>query len=74
MIHLLAVDDGGDDAGTDEASGLLFSYVDLEERIPAHHRLRKVRLDLPGKCGEHQLRNQEVFYEKREQTDAGISA
>ena len=31
-------------------------------------------LDLPGKCGEHQLRNQEVFYGKREQTDAGISA
>ncbi len=31
-------------------------------------------LDLPGKCGEHQLRNQEVFYGKREQTDAGVSA
>lgn len=31
-------------------------------------------LDLPGKCGEHQLRNQEVFYGKREQADAGISA
>ena len=29
--------------GTDEASGSLFSYVDLEERIPAHHPLRKVR-------------------------------
>ena len=28
--------------GTDEA-GLLFSYVDLEERIPARHSLRKVR-------------------------------
>ena len=31
-------------------------------------------LDLPGKCGEHQLRNQEVFCGKREQTDAGVSA
>ncbi|RWR04110.1 IS5 family transposase [Paenirhodobacter populi] len=29
--------------GTDEASSSLFSYVDLEERIPAHHPLRKVR-------------------------------
>ena len=31
-------------------------------------------MDLPGKCGEHQLRNQEVFYGKRKQTDAGVSA
>ena len=29
--------------GTDEASGSLFSYVDLEERIPARHPLRKIR-------------------------------
>jgi transposase len=29
--------------GTDEATGSLFSYVDLEERIPADHPLRKVR-------------------------------
>jgi len=29
--------------GTDEASGSLFSYVDLEERIPAGHPLRKIR-------------------------------
>ena len=29
--------------GTDETSGSLFSYVDLEERIPARHPLRKVR-------------------------------
>jgi transposase len=29
--------------GTDEASGSLFSYVDLEERIPTRHPLRKVR-------------------------------
>jgi transposase len=29
--------------GSDETSGALFSYVDLEERIPARHPLRKIR-------------------------------
>ena len=29
--------------GTDAAAGSLFSYVDLEERIPARHPLRKLR-------------------------------
>jgi len=29
--------------GTDEACGSLFSYVDLEERIPSRHPLRKIR-------------------------------
>jgi transposase len=29
--------------GTDETNGSLFSYVDLEERIPARHPLRKIR-------------------------------
>ncbi len=29
--------------GTDEASGSLFSYVDLKKRIPPHHPLRKIR-------------------------------
>ena len=29
--------------GADEASGVLFSYVDLEARIPARHPLRKIR-------------------------------
>ncbi len=29
--------------GTDETTGSLFSYVDLEERIPARHPLRQVR-------------------------------
>ena len=29
--------------GTDKASGSLFSYVDLEERIPLQHPLRKIR-------------------------------
>ena len=46
-----------------EARADVFDYIE-----------RFYNLDLPGKCGEHQLRNQEVFYEKREQTDAGISA
>ena len=30
-------------AGADETSGSLFSYVDLEERIPTRHPLRKIR-------------------------------
>ena len=30
-------------------------------------------MDLPGKIGERRLRNQEVFYGKREQTDARVS-
>ena len=29
--------------GSDEVTGSLFSYVDLEERVPAHHPLRKIR-------------------------------
>ena len=29
--------------GLDETSGSLFSYVDLEERIPPRHPLRKIR-------------------------------
>lgn len=29
--------------GTDETNGLLFSYVDLEARVPAGHPLRKIR-------------------------------
>ena len=29
--------------GTDETSGSLFSYVDLEARVPAKHPLRKIR-------------------------------
>ncbi|MDO8982648.1 MAG: IS5/IS1182 family transposase, partial [Cypionkella sp.] len=29
--------------GMDEKSGSLFSYVDLEDRIPAQHPLRKIR-------------------------------
>ena len=29
--------------GTDEKSGSLFSYVDLEDRIPVKHPLREIR-------------------------------
>ena len=29
--------------GSDERAGALFSYVDLEERIPARHPLRKIQ-------------------------------
>lgn len=29
--------------GVDDTSGSLFSYVNLEERIPARHPLRKIR-------------------------------
>jgi transposase len=29
--------------GTDERSGKLFSYVDLEQRVPAGHSLRAIR-------------------------------
>jgi transposase len=29
--------------GTDAATGSLFSYLNLEERVPARHPLRKVR-------------------------------
>ena len=29
--------------GTDEASGSLLSYVDLEDRVPARHPLRLIR-------------------------------
>ncbi len=38
------------------------------------HRPDKLNLDLAGKNGEPQLRNQEVLYVQRETTDAGISA
>ena len=34
---------GGKMRGKDETSGSLFSYVDLEDRIPARHPLRKIR-------------------------------
>jgi hypothetical protein len=34
--------------GADETSGLLFSYVDLETRIPAQHPLRKIRQMVNG--------------------------
>jgi transposase len=43
MIHPFQVTKGVMMRGTDEASGALFSYVDLEERVPAGHPLRKIR-------------------------------
>jgi hypothetical protein len=39
--------DGGRDGstrGADVRSGELFSYVDLEQRVPARHPLRAIRL------------------------------
>jgi hypothetical protein len=43
MIHPFQVTKGVMIRGTDEASGSLFSYVDLEERVPFGHPLRKIR-------------------------------
>jgi transposase len=43
MIHPFRVTTGAVMRGTDEASGSLFSYVDLEERVPAGHPLRTIR-------------------------------
>lgn len=43
MIHLNHVNGEGEDARADETSRSLFSYVDLEERIPARHPLRRIR-------------------------------
>ena len=34
--------------GTDEVSGSLFSYVDLEERVPSQHPLREIRRIVNG--------------------------
>lgn len=38
------------------------------------HKSEPQDVALPGKCGEHQLRNHEVFYEEWEPADAGVSA
>lgn len=43
MIHPAEALAGVVMRGTDEASGSLFSYVDLEARIPARHPLRMIR-------------------------------
>ncbi len=43
MIHPPQALAGAVMRGSDEASGSLFSYVDLEARIPARHPLRKIR-------------------------------
>ncbi len=38
--------------GVDETSGSLFSYVDLEGRIPPRHPLRKIRQVVNDGAGE----------------------
>lgn len=43
MIHPRHDNGGVKMRGTDETSRSLFSYVDLEERIPPKHPLRKIR-------------------------------
>ena len=43
MIHPFQVKKGMMMRGTDEASGALFSYVDLDERVPVNHPLRLIR-------------------------------
>ena len=43
MIHPLQALAGAVTRGADETSGSLFSYVDLEARIPLRHPLRKIR-------------------------------
>jgi transposase len=43
MIHPDTATAGVVMRGTDDESGSLFSYVDLEARIPARHPLRKIR-------------------------------
>jgi transposase len=43
MIHPRQAFAGAVMRGTDETSGSLFSYVDLEARIPARHPLRTIR-------------------------------
>lgn len=43
MIRPRGAKAGGGMRGTDETSRSLFSYVDLEARIPARHGLRKIR-------------------------------
>ena len=43
MIHLCPATSGVRMRETDKARGPLFSYVDLEARIPARHPLRKIR-------------------------------
>ena len=43
MIHPWQALAGAVMRGADEASGLLFSHVDLEARVPARHPLRTIR-------------------------------
>lgn len=43
MITLSIISAEGNMRRMEEASGSLFSSIDLEERIPARHPLRKMR-------------------------------
>ena len=43
MIRPFQVTKGVMMRGTDEASGSLFSYVELDERVPVNHPLRLIR-------------------------------
>lgn len=43
MVHRSQALAGVRMRGTDEASGLLFSYIDLKARIPARHPWRTIR-------------------------------
>jgi len=58
--------------GTDETSGSLFSYVDLEARIPARHPLRKIRQvvkeALIGLDAELEQKPKKVFVRDHEET------
>lgn len=47
MIHLFHGNGRGEDA-RDRRGGSLFSYMDLEVRIPARHPLRKIRQVVNG--------------------------
>ena len=65
-------EDAWDEDADDEEDG--FELTATEEPAPRQRAASRGKMDLPEKSGEHQLRNQEVFNGKREQTDAGISA
>lgn len=43
MIPVVPANEGGGDAGFETRSGEPFSLVDLEQRVPTKHPLRKIR-------------------------------
>ena len=66
--------DGGNHLQTSHLPEPLYGPLPSSERQVGVLRAVVCPLDLPGGSGEHQLRNQEVIYGRREQTDAGVSA